>query len=329
MIQSLKGKGLFVFSDPGGAKAILALVLSIKRNLTDFLIVSDRSYDFFKEFGLQVVPAENTPLEIIETFKPDFVLAGTSYTSKIELTYIIEANQLNIQNFSFVDHWTSFKQRFLINDNLIVPSKILLIDALAKKLCLEEGFSEAQVEVIGNPYYEYLKIWKPLHEKDDFFENTFGKSFEGQKILTYVPEPLSNVGGVDKFGFDEISVFECFVSSLKSFSNENKQKIRLLIKPHPNQNKPLLLKAIEQAIINEPLISINFIENVNINDLMFHSDIVIGMFSNSLIEAHFLQKKVIRLMPDSKTTDPLISILPNTICETDNEVYRCILSVLL
>ena len=327
MIQNLKGKGLFVFSDPGGAKAILALVLSIKKNLTDFLIVSDRSYDFFKEFGLLVVPAENTPLTIIESFKPDFVLAGTSYTSKIELTYIIEANNQNIPCFSFVDHWTSFKQRFLINDDLIVPSKILLIDTLAKKMAIKEGFMESQIEVIGNPYYEYLKTWKPLHNKIVFFENAFGNNFTGQKLLTYVPEPLSNVGGIEKYVFDEISVFEYLIDSLKSLANDEKLKIRLVIKPHPNQNKSTLLQAIDKAVIEEPLISINFIENLNINDLMFYSDIVVGMFSNSLIEAHFLQKKVIRLMPNSKINDPLTSILPVSLIETKMEICQIVLDL--
>ena len=52
MINNLKGKGIFVFSDPGGAKPIMAL---IKLNrLKNYKVFSDREYSFFKDFNLKV-----------------------------------------------------------------------------------------------------------------------------------------------------------------------------------------------------------------------------------------------------------------------------------
>ena len=84
--NKLNGKGLFVFSDPGGAKPLLALVTLIKNNLNDYRIISDRKYDFYDEFGLNVhVP---NILSDFDNFKPDFLFTGTSYTSKLELKYI-------------------------------------------------------------------------------------------------------------------------------------------------------------------------------------------------------------------------------------------------
>ena len=79
-------RGLFVFSDPGGAKPLLGLITLIKKNLKDFRIVSDRTYSFFKEFNLEV----NKPNinDDIDNFNPDFIFTGTSYTSKIELEYL-------------------------------------------------------------------------------------------------------------------------------------------------------------------------------------------------------------------------------------------------
>ena len=55
-MNELKGKGLFVFSDPAGAKAVLALVYLLKRDniITDFKVISDRKYSFFEDFEIEV-----------------------------------------------------------------------------------------------------------------------------------------------------------------------------------------------------------------------------------------------------------------------------------
>ena len=50
MVLKLKGKGLFVFSDPGGAKPILSYVALNK--ISNYFIISDRVYNFYTDFGL-------------------------------------------------------------------------------------------------------------------------------------------------------------------------------------------------------------------------------------------------------------------------------------
>ena len=86
--MQLKGNGLFVYSDPAGAKAVLALALELRSNLSRISIVSDREYGFVTDFNFSV----NKPaLEIEEDFEeiqPSFLFTGTSYTSQIELKYI-------------------------------------------------------------------------------------------------------------------------------------------------------------------------------------------------------------------------------------------------
>ena len=97
-INYLKNKrGLFVFSDPGGAKPILGLITLIKKELKNYRIVSDRTYSFFKEFNLEV----NKPNihDDIDNFNPDFIFTGTSYTSKIELEYIEKSKIKNIVSY--------------------------------------------------------------------------------------------------------------------------------------------------------------------------------------------------------------------------------------
>ena len=125
MLQKLRGKGLFVFSDPGGAKPVLALVESIIPQLLAYKIISDRVYSFYKDFSVEVdVPGE-TPYDLLRSFKPDFVFTGTSYMSKIELDFIKVANALSIITFAFIDHWTFMRERFDNKGEMIFPDTII------------------------------------------------------------------------------------------------------------------------------------------------------------------------------------------------------------
>ncbi|MCS7029739.1 MAG: hypothetical protein NZ519_13350, partial [Bacteroidia bacterium] len=231
--DNLEGKGLFVFSDPAGAKAVLAKAyfLQKEKKLSDLKIISDRKYDFFAEFGLEVLSYnESEEIKWIQDFKPDFVFTGTSYTSKIELKFIEQAVKQNILSVAFIDHWTNFYSRFVWNDKVIFPDKIWVIDEKAKNLAIQENLPQEKLQIVGNPYYEFLKIWKPNLSKEDFLR-TIGLDACVSYVL-YVPEPLSQVGGVEKFGFDEYEVLEELICYFKKkYVSSHKF---LLVKPHPN-----------------------------------------------------------------------------------------------
>ena len=56
-------RGLFIFSDPGGAKPLLAFIENHK--LKDYKVISDRVYDFFLDFGINVINFKNENIEKI------------------------------------------------------------------------------------------------------------------------------------------------------------------------------------------------------------------------------------------------------------------------
>ena len=137
---NLKGKGLFVFSDPGGAKAVLSVAKYLSHSLTDFLVLSNREYNFFEDFGINVKLVDSETIdEIAIKFDPDFVFLGTSYTSKIELIYTDFFNKRNVHTYAFIDHWMGMKNRFMLNSQMILPSLILVIDSFASANSHAEG----------------------------------------------------------------------------------------------------------------------------------------------------------------------------------------------
>jgi hypothetical protein len=296
MDLNLSGRGLFVFSDPGGAKPVLSLAKSLESNLDFCKIVSDRSYSFFKDFNLEVSDSNLTVESEIQLTQPDFLFVGTSYTSNIELRYVKEATRLGIKSFAFVDHWTSFKERFVLNDQTVYPSVILVIDEIAKNKALEVGIPERLIEVFGNPYHQFIGQWKPSISKTKFFSQ-LGFNIEGKKFITYAPDPLSNVNGELIYGFDEVSATKKFVECLQNLEDD----FVILLKVHPNQSINRIKNVIGKPIVLLP-------DNIDTNSLMYYSDLVVGFFSSFLIEASIMNKPVLRFLIDGYQKDPFESM---------------------
>lgn len=292
MAINLSGIGLFVFSDPGGAKPLLSLVKKIKKSLNFYKIVSDRNYSFFKDFDLEVSnPILTEETEFKET-KPDFLFTGTSYTSNIELRYIKEANRLGIKSFAFVDHWTSFNERFILNEETVYPTRILVVDETAKNKAIVAGIPQNILEVFGNPYHQFISEWKPSISKEDFFSQ-LGLNIIGKKFIIFAPDPLSNVNGEFEYGFDEVSGTQKLCESIKG----HKETYVFLLKLHPNQNLDRIHKVVSKHFLILPT-------DVDTNSLIYFSDLVLGFFSSFLIEANLMHKPVLRFLVDGIKKDP-------------------------
>ena len=281
-------KGIFIFSDPAGAKACLALVKSLKNK--EILVISDRKYSFYSEFNLEVNSSAHKSIEEwFDIFKPDFVFTGTSLPNKIELEFLKYANDKKIKTYSFVDHWTNMSDRFKYFEEYIYPDELWLIDEYAKEKAISDGIDENIIVISGNPYYDYLKNWKPIISKNDLYNKIGLKKYE--KYILYAPEPISTFNLQEKYGFDELSGLIHLNKSLEELELIN---IKIIVKPHPNQNKMLFLNFIKKEK-NDKILYLN---KININPLIYYSEFVAGYFSNSLIESNIMNKKVIRLLID-------------------------------
>ena len=301
----LKGKGLFVFSDPGGAKPVLALVNSLTQ-LRSYKIISDRTYPFYKEFHLEVHKPSNFVDQDIRDFSPDFIFTGTSYTSKIELSYLREGILKEIPTYAFVDHWTNIRERFDNNGAEVIPDKICVIDQKAKSIALEQGLEEKRIFVTGNPFQDYLRTWQPDIDKQTFFEN-LGIDIRGKKIIVFAPDPLSNVDGRSRFGFDEVEIVE----EMNFLVDEILEKHIFIFKPHPNQD----VSRLNREFLDKVIIANERVEN---NSLIYHSDFIVGFFSNYLIEANIMKKRVLRYLPDHHVNDPFESLKIGIIVNKNN-----------
>tara|TARA_B110000037_G_scaffold127548_2_gene145078 strand:+ start:2847 stop:3809 length:963 start_codon:yes stop_codon:yes gene_type:complete len=297
MINEIKGKGLFVFSDPGGAKPILSFIFNKK--VKNYKVVSDRKYNFFSDFNINVETYDsNKENEIINEYNPDYIFTGTSYTSKIELKFISLAKKLNIRTYSFIDHYTEYEKRFYFNTNYIFPNVIFVTDKKAKKIACKAGLDvHSKIFISGNFFHEYLKKWKSKVSKKIFLSDL--KININQKILLFAPDPLSNINGKKTLSFDESDVW---IDLSKAFNMiDFESEILLIIKTHPNQNINYLKKIVAEFPVKNYL----FISTVDTNELIYHSDVIIGVYSNFLVEADKFKKNILRHIPNPNNEDPL------------------------
>jgi len=306
-------RGLFIFSDPGGAKPLLAFIENHK--LKDFKVISDRVYDFFLDFGINVINFKNENIKkIIKEFNPEYILSGTSYTSKIELRFISEARKLNIDTYSYIDHYTNYKERFILDNQFIFPRNIILIDKVAEKIAIENKLStHSNLIVLNNFYHAFLRNWVPKTKRENFLINRQIKFDE--KILVFAPDPLSNINGKEKYLFDENDVWNDLADVLRKI---NSDKLIVIVKFHPNQNKATLINTIN----NNNYKNVVFYDQNSSIDLLFHTDMIVGMFSSILVEANIFNTKIFRHFSKKSLRYPLSKLDIGLISQSKKQLYK-------
>jgi CDP-glycerol glycerophosphotransferase (TagB/SpsB family) len=289
------GKGLFVFSDPGGALPILSLIELRKKKFKKFKVISNRKYSFFSDYSFDVEQFKSNPKKIFKSFNPDFVFTGTSYTSNIESEFIKLAKDLNIRTYSYLDHSMLIKKRFQIDNNYFFPELIFVPTIEIKNHALKELINFTNVEILKNPYLNILSNWKPNISKNSFFKNENIHFKTNSKVILIAPDPVTNLGNANNFGFDEgqgLSEISLIIDNLEN-------NITYLLKPHPNQDLKIINKNISNKIqVLRP--------EINIKNLIYYSDIVVSFFSNILVEASALKKVTVRYHPIGMKNDPFI-----------------------
>jgi hypothetical protein len=295
MAPDLNGKVLFVFSDPGGVKPLLALAERQKH----CFVLSDRIHPFYNNFNVTVNIHDKHYDKIINDYQPDFIVTGTSYTSGIEKEIHKLAASEGIKCFAFVDHWTSFRIRFEQEDgSLFIPDQVWVIDERAKQLAIEAGIPENRLVITGNPYHTWLSCWKPDIDKKTFL-NQIGLPSTDANLLIFAPDPLSNVDGKTIYGFDEIEAARQIDHLFEKNQIEN---WLLLVKAHPNQN----IQPLKKAFTSKNIFMLP--TKADTNSVLYFADAVMGFFSSILIEASILGKPVLRYLPNEISNDPIADL---------------------
>lgn len=291
---------LLAFSDPAGAKSVLAYAAENYSIFRSIVAVSNRSHDFYGDFDISVEEySDNSAEQWLAKANANILITGTSYPIGIEIELISAARQACIPAFTFVDHWVNMAKRFETAASLVLPDVVCVIDERARQYAINDGIPENRILVSGNPYHVFLRQWKSSRSRNHFLAE-LGLPPQGRYIL-YAPEPLSVFGLDVIYGFNELEAFELLYCAAEPLLGCEDY---IVIKAHPNQRHALFTEHLRTQSHDNVI----YIEGGNLPDFLYHADCVLGLFSNSLIEASILGKDVIRpLMKLSKQAlDPLV-----------------------
>jgi hypothetical protein len=114
-----------------------------------------------------------------------------------------------------------------------------------------------------------------------------------------------------KFGFDELDGLKMIIDAINTSRETNKY---IVVKGHPNQNHAIFLEYLSEF----PNSKIIYLDSGDLPTLIYYSECVIGFFSNSLVEANVLGKRVIR--PFMK----LLAHADDALSEMEGELFNTI-----
>ncbi len=305
MRYKFQGKGIFVFSDPGGANSTLALIDNILKcggkNNEDFMVFTNSVGVFPNEYT-NLVKIKDFSIkfysEILDKFKPDYIFTATSNNS-YEHNIRLLSQEKRIRTIAFIDHWTSYLKRFTFNNKTLFPDEIWVINDIAKKEAIEAGLPEDKIFISDNPYYEKIKKFVLKIDKESFLRNHDIPA--DKKIIMFISDNLRESipkNSHDKYalGFDEFTVLSDVLNSLCEIHNKGLidfSKYLFLIKIHPREK----MDKFDSLIRNRKYKFLNIEVRKKIDPLTitYYSDYVLGMFSNMVIEALLMGKRVLRV----------------------------------
>ena len=297
--QFEKEKVFFVGVDAAAQNTIYSI-------LQELLMKGWKPQDFFVFTNKEgVVPADLLPfVKVIEfqkdaiqkelqSINPSLVFLGTSVGNQ-EWNWIKISNELGIQTLSFIDYWSNYRNRYLHDGELILPSEILVLNHKAKMEAIAEGLPENLLRIVRNPYYSLVEQFVPEISKIDFLKKS---GLSELPTIVFVSDDIkrNNLN----LGFDEYTILSAVLQELMVVLDSSRfTAFNFVIKLHPRDVRGKFRSIIDLCTSNKLIIT--EIHEVDSKVLNYYANYVVGMFSNMVIEALLLNKKVLRVEINQK-----------------------------
>ena len=314
----MKKKILAASNDPGPASTMSSVISALKK-IKDLEVIvlgegpsqsifdsNSISYKTLAEYGINELNPNSTQ-HIFEQEKPSLVFTGISEFSNLERYFIDTARKNSSMSVSILDGYDyesiRLKDSKVNPEHKFRPDYLMLIDQIVKGTMLKEGFSENQLIVTGNPYYDSL-----VHLKESFFQddllnvrNDLGIDRKDY-LMTFLSQGWSNsikANPEEDNGYTELTVLRSLEDALNVLDI---QDLCLLVKIHPRED----LEVTRTAFTGK-LNKVIFNKGYNTRHSILASDLVSGMFTNGLIESVYLDKDTVSLQPGLNKEDRLIT----------------------
>lgn len=270
--------------DAGGAEILLELLKASLHvgEFRIFCLVDSPCYTLVKAKNLEQYWCEISPKkEDIEAklslFKPEIVLYGTGWQNHLEYHFLDYAKAHNLPSFTFLDHWTNYRERFGY------PEKNWE-NNLSNFIVAHDNTSVEKAKALGLPNVIAIKNYALLAQL-----KAFKNSMQNDTLL-FLSEPTAKVakasfGDTYFWGFNEKEVFENILTCKALFGCK-----KIVIRLHPSDSRETY-----EAIDSNAKFS-----NATLLEDIAQAKIIIGIDTVALYTAYLLGKKVISYIPSNK-----------------------------
>jgi predicted glycosyltransferase len=325
-------KTVLLFSrDPGGANTVIPLVSRLtEKGYCVKLFGKDIALTKYAKSGLPaqdiMKDVEEISLDSIAGFiksqMPDFIITGTSADDMTEKYIWKAAEQYGIPCFAILDQWVNYGVRFsqysvselkkYYHDkkHVYLPTKILVMDDLAKQKAVEEGLDESRIIVTGQPYFETIKNAANRISKKDIDElHKKLKIQNGDHIIVFASEPISKTyhetdDSEHFWGYTERTILRNLLDALAELMAKKNKEVKIIIRPHPKEDKDNFNDIM--AVYEGKEISLTVDDSTDSLQLIAASDLICGMSSMFLIESAIVGKPVLSIQIGLCRENPFI-----------------------
>jgi hypothetical protein len=306
----MPGRVFFVCHHPGGANAILPVLIALRdrggycEGMVSQLSQGVLSSCFPSTYLMDDRVREDFAIDTIRKFNPDLVVLGTSepedlVLGKPEAVFAFVAQKQKIPSISVLDFWSGYRARFSLPGSVhldALPDAICVMDERAKEKMVAEGFPDKLLFVTGNPYWDHLGRVK--RELDCVNRQVLkrGMGIVGRKLILFISQPLSGLRNWHG-QYDEHKALEKLSESVALVCEGD--EVDLWVKPHPREDKAALSEAIRSSGIRARV--------MDAGEEAYRTgraaDLIIGMFSMLLVEFALLGLPVVSFQPVVKSED--------------------------
>ena len=186
-----------------------------------------------------------------------------------EFAFVAAGRDLGLDVIQFVDTWYGYGRRFIKDDVLIVPDRILVIDDMAVEEASAEGVPARSMTAVGHPVWESIERLPPTASRD----------------VLFLDAPVARDYG-RRLGYTED---ECWAALCAAKQSRPDLIGRILFAPHPDHVRRVLPADVAVTRYHA--------------DLLKSVGSVVGMFSAPLVDAYLAGRRSITVQPNATEID--------------------------
>ncbi len=325
---------------PGGANAISPVIKLLRaEKKTEVVVIGYQfsekifqndgiDYRTIESYGLKDISVDSMEKFLVRE-SPDLILIGTAAQDEnnrdvIEQTITLAAKRKDVKSLAVLDFWGNYSLRF--NDVYtgeefkFLPDKIAIMDSYAERAMLKEGFQRDRLVITGSPDFDELENMAESFAEPEKQRIQSKIGLDVDMLIFYVANVWKKE--VDKLGFWDLDNLKLINEVLSELPVGFENKVGIVTKLHPRTPEEDS-KEVNQYINQAPGGKIKLVADINPEELILSSDLVLTAYSTLGIKAVYMKKPCISIQPGLKTEDSLEILTKNEIIPVGYTKENC------